>query len=347
MKWRVMVVVCLAVAMARAPSAGANDWEGDDLEQIPSCGTMTVSHELWQYGRGRLVVEGYAQSRRNMDGCFSKMRIEAWVEGLTMHTVVNQGYGIAVSVSWIVNVPHYGVWNSISKHWLINFGGWLWGGWAHGSTEVTRSENETVSECSNESPCTAPGGGGPESGSPLILDTGGDGFTLTSSEDGVLFDLDGDGTLERVAWTEAGEDDEWLAFDRNGNGRIDDGTELFGNNTPAYPDQRERLSKNGFEALKFLEGPDFGRSNGDMILDARDGVFGQLLLWNDANHNGISEPEELRTAASAGVISLSTDYKEVGKRDRHGNQFKQRAPGTWSTSPHKRHVYDVWLKIQR
>ena len=348
MKWRLMVVVCLAAALlAATPALASGDNEGDDLAQIPSCGSVSTENEMWQYQRGVLYVNGYAQSRRNLDGCGSKMRIEAWVEGVVMDTAINQGYGMAVSVYWIQSVPHFGIWNAVSKHWLINYGMWLWNGYGHSSADVTQSENETVSECSNDSLCLAPSGGGPDSGSPLILDVSGDGFDLTSSEDGVLFDLDGDGVLERVAWTRAGGDDAWLALDRNRNGVIDDGMELFGNYTPAYPGQRERLSKNGFDALKFLEGPDFGSSNGDMLLDARDAVFGQLLLWTDTNHNGISEPDELRTAASAGVVSLSTDYKEIGKRDRHGNRFKQRASSAWSVAPQRRHVYDVWLKIER
>ena len=69
---------------------------------------------------------------------------------------------------------------------------------------------------------------------PIIVDTANDGYHLTSVEDGVRFDLDADGTPELVAWTRPGSDDAFLAIDRNGNGRIDDGTELFGNHTPVY-----------------------------------------------------------------------------------------------------------------
>ena len=91
------------------------------------------------------------------------------------------------------------------------------------------------------------------------------------------FDLDGDRQREQVAWTEAGSDDAWLAINRNGNGRIDNGRELFGGNTPAYASQPEP-ALNGFEALKFLEEGSYGRSTRNNVIDRNDAVFGRLLL---------------------------------------------------------------------
>ena len=93
---------------------------------------------------------------------------------------------------------------------------------------------------------------------PLIVDTARDGYKLTSVDNGVRFDLNADGVLEQVAWTRRDSDDAFLALDRNGNGRIDDGGELFGNHTPARPDNREITTANGFEALKFVETPAYG-----------------------------------------------------------------------------------------
>ena len=351
---RTLIVLGIAWCLGAQASVYGRTDEGDDFEQIPSCGGVSLDHALWQPSPGMLRVQGYAQTRRNFDGCLSQMRVEAWVQGVVMPTAINQGAGIAVSVYWSVPVPSFRTWHSTSKHWLINFGQWLWAGYGHGSAEVVPnpSDNEyaTVSECSSsESICLAPGGGGPDSGSPLLIDLEGDGFALTALEDGVLFDLDADGRLDRVAWTRPDSDDVWLAMDRNGNGVVDDGSELFGNYTAAYPGQRERLAANGFDALRFLEGPDYGRSYGDQVIDRRDEVFGRLLFWRDANHNGLSEPGELTAVTATRLLSLDTDYKESRRRDRHGNEFRQRGTSAWldGATLSRRVVYDVWLRIQR
>jgi hypothetical protein len=184
---------------------------------------------------------------------------------------------------------------------------------------------------------------------PLILDVGHPGYQLTSPQDGVWFDIDADGVPDHVAWTEADSTAMFLAFDRNGNGRIDNGSELFGNSTPGYPDQSKPTAANGFEALKMLEGPYYGGGHLDSILDAQDAAFGRLLLWRDANHNGVSEPDELQSAAAAGLLSLAADYHHSGRHDRYGNEFRQQAFSWWDKNGVRTPVqyYDVWLKVIR
>lgn len=132
---------------------------------------------------------------------------------------------------------------------------------------------------------------GKETASPLIIDMDGDGVETSKAEDGVYFDHDGNGFAEKSGWV--GQDDGLLVRDINGNGEIDNGTELFGNNSVLSSGEK---AANGFEALKDLD------SNGDGVFNAEDNAWSEVKIWQDANGNGKVDSNELLTLEQANII---------------------------------------------
>ena len=178
--------------------------------------------------------------------------------------------------------------------------------------------------------------------SPILIDTNGDGFALSNAAEGVNFDLNGDGTAERRGWTRPETNDAWLVLDRNGDGVISNGTELFGDGT-AQDEPPFGIGKNGFAALAPFDRTGHGGNN-DGRINSHDAVFPSLRLWKDTNHNGISESVELYTLSHLGVTSFELDYHESRREDEHGNRFRYRAKVWDAQGQHiNRWAWDVFL----
>ena len=322
----------------------------DSTYDFPSCGTVSNRNNSWQFGPG-LWLEYLVETTGTFDICGQ------WIVAVDARVVEIPNSGLwaegvlYASARRQVPVPRYGTYQINGSHYatgtipnIFCCGGW----WPAGQT--TSHARVAYQEPSPADACAAQGWdyywNGFECvftpGSPIIVDVARDGYKLTSVDGGVRFDLNADGSRELVAWTRADSDDAFLAMDRNGNGQIDDGSELFGNHTPAHADRNDLMTANGFEALKYLGSPSYGISVPDSQIDSRDAAFGRLLLWRDANHNGISEPDELMPAAAAGVVAVRTEYQAKKRTDKFGNEFRQKGTIVWEDGNDP--VYDVWLK---
>ncbi|MBS1160352.1 MAG: hypothetical protein H6R15_2771, partial [Proteobacteria bacterium] len=131
---------------------------------------------------------------------------------------------------------------------------------------------------------------------PLALDLDADGIETTgiTAATQTLFDHNGDGTKTGTGWLKG--DDAWLALDKNANGTIDNGNELFGVDTVMSNGQK---ATSGFAALADLD------SNHDGVFNNADAQYGNVRVWRDLDQDGVSDAGELQSLADAGIASIS------------------------------------------
>jgi hypothetical protein len=138
------------------------------------------------------------------------------------------------------------------------------------------------------------------------------------------------GHAHQTGWIGAGS--ALLVMDRNGDGRINDGSELFGNGTRLGNGGR---AANGFQALAEQD------TNHDGRITAADAHFNQIQLWVDANHDGATDTSELHGLADFGIVSLNLDAVTGTQKD-HGNLIGLVSSYT-KTDGSSHAMADVWF----
>ena len=161
---------------------------------------------------------------------------------------------------------------------------------------------------------------------PLVLDLGGEGINLRAVEDGVFFDMHGDGNPVKTSFIQG--NNAFLYIDWNGGDAVDSIHHLFGDS---------QGHANGFAKLAEYD------TNGDGVIDEKDDVFSKLRLWRDLNGDGALQEGESMTLAEAGIVSINLGYDSGFREDGKGNVISEtstftRADGSSGV------IADVWLK---
>jgi len=166
---------------------------------------------------------------------------------------------------------------------------------------------------------------------PVVLDLNDNGIETTNLNDGVNFDIQNSGSLNKTAWVAGG--DGLLVRDINHDGQINNGSELFGSAT-VLPNGK--TAADGYAAMKALD------TNNDGVLDANDAAFGQLGVWVDNNGNGVTDAGELKALTDLGINSLSLSST---KSDLNNNGNLIGLMGSYTTTDGQTHTMgDVWFQ---
>ncbi|GEM_PF-1684585 len=170
---------------------------------------------------------------------------------------------------------------------------------------------------------------------PIIIDLDKDGIETLSLKENIFFDHDGNQFAEKTGWV--GKDDGLLVADRNHDGLIENGNELFGNNTIL---QNGKTASNGYEALREYD------SNNDGVIDQQDDRWSELHVWQDKNSNAKVDEGELFSLEKVGIKSINTLYSEIKTSDQQGNMHTQQSDFTWADGSSGQ-TADVWFTLDK
>ena len=254
-----------------APIAAANTTGQNGADSLLTIGGATVKSHAISNG---IITFDDANTFSSALTLTSTAQVAAVVQYLRANDIGNAGATVAFTAI-IAGVPHTFVYQQV------------------GATQ--NATNDILVDLSNTTFASLTAVIGAGAIDPIILDLDGNGLSFSSLAEGVSFDLDADGRADRVVWNTS--NDGILALDVDGSGTIDNGGEIF---TPHFAGGDYG---SGTEALTSLD------NNGDGVIDAGDERFGALLVWNDANADGISQEDELASLADSGIASI--DLKTV------------------------------------
>lgn len=229
---------------------------------------------------------------------------------------------------------------------MANPGNWGWAKWE----QIQKAMNEGAiihitdrSGGTNDNiECLLPVPECQEQTEPLMIDLGQDGFHLGKAGAGIYYDFENSGIYRPVQWVSRGGNEAFLALDKNNNGQIDNGAELFGRGILL---QSGLKASHGFEELAQYDELMLGGNN-DGVIDSQDSIWSSLSLWLDSNADGNSTHDELSLLADSDITALNLDAKENGRRDHAGNLLRF---WSWATSSkteknNKFRMIDVYFK---
>lgn len=162
-------------------------------------------------------------------------------------------------------------------------------------------------------------------GSPIIIDWDGSGIHLTTDTNGVLWTFFPNQPAVQIAWIDPSSTNVFLVYDRNGNGVIDNATEMFGNLTP----QPTIAKPNGFNALSEFD------TNGDGVVDAKDTNWSKLQV--------MTADFKLHSLAEYGIQRISLHYTPADARQ-NGNIGEFKSLVVTKDAGRPTVAYDWWLQ---